>query len=75
MSSVETKEKLLNAGQVAEILSLSKRTVHRLNSSGGIPKPVRINGAVRWREVDIEQWILRGCPDRKSVENLKGETQ
>ena len=68
MNEVVTKERLLSVKTVAEILNLSKRTVHRLNSSGRLPKPVKINGAVRWRESDIEKWILWNCPDRKSFE-------
>jgi excisionase family DNA binding protein len=55
---------LLSANEVARLLGVSKRTVHRLNSSGKIPKPVRIGGSVRWRESDIRQWIAWDCRSR-----------
>ena len=57
-------EKLLTAEAVAERLSLSKRQVFRLNSSGRIPKPVRIGGSVRWKSSDILRWIELGCCSR-----------
>lgn len=72
MNDLEFKEKLLSVKAVAQILSVSKRSVHRANSSGKIPKSVRVGGAVRWRESDIEEWIALGCPDRKTFENMKG---
>ena len=61
-------EQLLSTGALADKLSLSKRSVHRNNSSGRLPAPVRINGAVRWRQSDIEQWIAWDCPNRKAFE-------
>lgn len=66
-------QKLLNVEAVAETLSLSKRTIFRLDSSGKIPAPVRINGSVRWRESDIERWISLGCPDRQTFEIRRGQ--
>ena len=59
---------LLTAKAVGEMLSLSKRQVFRLNSSGKIPAPVRISGSVRWRESDVNRWIELGCPDRATFE-------
>jgi len=50
-------EILLTAKAVGVMLSLSKRQIFRLNSSKKIPAPIRIGGAVRWRESDIEQFI------------------
>jgi predicted DNA-binding transcriptional regulator AlpA len=63
-----TLEKLLTAAAIGEMLCLSKRQVFRLNSSGRIPKPVRIGGSVRWRESDIHRWIALSCPDRGRFE-------
>lgn len=72
MSSRETNpnaEKLLSVKALSQTLSLSKRTIHRLNSSGKIPAPVRVGGSLRWRlEADIKPWIHMGCPDRKEFE-------
>ena len=72
MRQLVAKERLLNTRELGDILNVSKRTIYRLNSSGKIPSPIRINGAVRWRESDIEQWIQLDCIDRKSFENMKG---
>ena len=59
-------EILLKVGALAQILNLSKRTVHRLNCTGKIPRPVKINGSIRWRQSDIDLWIELGCPDREA---------
>jgi predicted DNA-binding transcriptional regulator AlpA len=43
-----TQERLLTAVAVGEMLSPSKRTIHRLNRSGKIPALVGIGGSVQW---------------------------
>jgi excisionase family DNA binding protein len=53
---------LLTAVEVAAILKISTRTLWRQLSAGGMVRPVRIGGSVRWRRVDIERWVERGCP-------------
>ena len=70
-SKQQTTEKLLSTEAVAQILSLSKRTVHRLNSSGLIFKPLRISGSVRYLESELLAWIRAGMPDRRSWEAMK----
>ncbi len=64
----QTKDRLLTAQDLAEKLALSKRGVHRLNSSGKIPRPLRIGGSVRWSEMTIARWLEAGAPDRKTFE-------
>ena len=61
---------LLKVETVAQILNLSKRTIHRLNCTGKIPCPVKISGSIRWRQSDIDSWIELGCPDRETF-NLR----
>ena len=61
---------LLKVEMVAQILNLSKRTIHRLNCTGKIPCPVKISGSIRWRKSDIDIWIELGCPDRETF-NLR----
>lgn len=73
MSNTGTTEKLLRAVDVGRILNLSKRQIFRLNSSGKIPAPIRIGGAVRWAESTIADWLAAGAPDRKTWEALKQE--
>ena len=62
---------LLTVGELAQILNLSKRTIHRLNCTGKIPSPVRISGSIRWRQSDIDRWIDLGCPDRETFNMRK----
>jgi prophage regulatory protein len=64
---------LLSAAGVARLLGLSSRTVARMNSSGGLPRPLRLGRSVRWRHQEIEAWIKAGCPTRKTWEIMKGE--
>ena len=58
----------MTARALGEMLSLSKRQIHRLNSAGRIPKPLRIGGSVRWAESTIRQWLSVGAPDRRTFE-------
>jgi len=55
------------------MLSLSKRQIFRLNSSGQIPAPIRIGGAVRWSAEEISAWLAAGAKDRKTWEAMKNE--
>ena len=59
---IEEPSELMRVGEVAEKLRVSIRTVWRLNSSGRIPKPLRLGNNVRWRSNDIADWISDGCP-------------
>lgn len=65
--------RVIDAQQLAEILNLSVRTVRRLDSSGKLPRPLRIGGAVRWSLEEISAWIAAGCPDRQKWENTRGQ--
>ena len=68
----QNTEKLLSTRAVAKILSLSSRTVHRLNSSGLIIKPLRISGSVRYVKSELMAWIEAGMPNRQTWEGVKG---
>ena len=72
-SENEPRKTLLSAKEFAKMISLSFRQVHRLNSCGKIPKPVKIGGALRWKREDIELWIAMQCPDRQTFEAQKGD--
>ena len=71
MTQEQCVEKLLNAKTLGLMLALSKRQVFRLNSSGKIPAPIRIGGAVRWDSQTISDWLAAGAPDRKTWEAIK----
>jgi len=62
---------LLNAKELATMLSTSVRSIWRYRSSGRLPKAIQIAGAIRWRKTDIEQWISIGCPDQKTFEAIQ----
>lgn len=68
-------DQLLSAKEVGEMLSLSPRQIFRLRSSGKIPAPVRISGAVRWRLSDIQLFLKWNCPDREAFEERKNSTR
>lgn len=71
MTDSKTTEKLLTTRAVANILSLSPRTVHRLNSSALIIKPQKISGSVRYLESELMAWIQAGMPSRSEWEARK----
>lgn len=55
------RPQLITAARLAEMLSISKRSLQRLQSRGAIPAPLRVGGAVRWRLDAVEEWIEAGC--------------
>ncbi len=73
VETIKTQDRLLSAEAVGKMLSLSRRQIFRLNSSGKIPAPIRIGGAVRWAESTIAEWLAAGAPDRRTWEALKQE--
>lgn len=62
---------LLSAKALAKMLSLSKRQIFRLNSSGRIPAPIKIGGSVRWSAQEISTWLAASAPDRRTWEAMK----
>ena len=60
---------LVNASDVAHLLKISTRTLWRMRSTGQLPLPVRLGGAVRWRLDEIQNWIAAGCPTGGSRKN------
>ena len=64
-------KQLIRVKELAKILSVSERTVHRYNSSGKIPAPLHIGGSLRFRDFEIDAWIDADCPDRQAWEAIK----
>lgn len=57
---------LLDAKAVAELLSISRRTIFRLSSSGKLgPMPIALGGRKLWRSEELTAWIRAGCPRRE----------
>lgn len=71
----QNTEKLLSTRAVANVLSLSSRTVHRLNSSGLIIKPLKVSGSVRYMQSELFAWIEAGMPKRSEWEARKEAEQ
>lgn len=61
MNNSETNSncRLVSAKTLGKILSLSTRSVWRYRSSGLLPKPAKISGAIRWKLSDIDLFL--GC--------------
>ena len=57
--------------QMAQVLSLSKRQIHRLNASHKIFLPVRIGGSLRFSAQECADWLAAGAPDRRTWEAIK----
>ena len=67
------KALLLKAQEVGEVLGVNKSTVWSWESSGRIPRPVRIGGCTRWRRSEIEQWVAAGTPGREKWEGIQND--
>ena len=52
-------DKLISLKVVASQLGLSTRAVYRLIASGTLPHPVKVGGATRFFESDIEKYFER----------------
>ncbi len=69
MRSIKVNEKnkskqevvLLKADEVAQMLSISTRTLWRLVSVKKFPEPVRLGGSTRWRVCDVKAWVEGHC--------------
>jgi len=61
-------ERLLKVSDVAERMNLSTRAIWNYRDMGFMPTAVKVGGAVRWREKDIDAWIAGGCRDCRTHE-------
>lgn len=57
----KTPEKLLTEREVAEILGLTVATLRNRRYWRKPPQFVRIDRTVRYRRIDIEQYIANSC--------------
>lgn len=55
---VKPGAELMTAGQVAEKLCISIRTLWRMVAANKIPQPIRYNRKLtRWKKVDIDKYV------------------
>lgn len=59
--------KLLTRHEVAEVLGIKVRTLDKWRKEGRAPEFIKVNGAIRCREEDLEKWI-----DEKSDSDTLG---
>ena len=62
---------LISCKELAKMLSLSKRQIHRLNSCHRLPACIRVGGSIRWMESTIIDWLNSGAKDRKTFEAMQ----
>ncbi len=62
----------VSAKELGALLGVSLRQVWRLNSTGKLPKPIRLGGSVRWRRDEIIAFVEAGCPDRQTWDAMRG---
>ena len=60
----EVESALWNDVILASKLRVSRSMVHKLNSAGKLPAPVRLGRCLRWRADEINAWLADGCPSR-----------
>jgi excisionase family DNA binding protein len=52
---------LLDVRAVACMLGCSARHVYRLADAGRMPAPLKLGALVRWRRLDLDNWLASGC--------------
>jgi excisionase family DNA binding protein len=60
-----------SGSELARHLGISLRHLRRLDSSGHLPKPLRLGRSVRWPVGEIEAWLAAGAPERRIWESMK----
>lgn len=63
---------IVDAAELARLLQVSLRHVNALNSSGRLPRPIRLGRSVRWPREELVRWIAAGAPSRDAWETMKG---
>ena len=48
---------LLDAKQVAAMFGVGVRTLRRWRHDDRLPKPLKLEGRLRWRRADVERWL------------------
>lgn len=70
--TIHTEEPVLtDVRGLATMINRSPRTIHRLNDSGKIPKPLRILRGLLWRKSDILLWLEHDCCSRRQFEKIR----
>ena len=66
---------LIDAAELARMLSVSKPTVWRMKDAGKLPPEIRLSAqAIRWNRGIVLDWIERGCPPQAATQINKTES-
>lgn len=50
---------LIDARELARLLSVSLATLHRMKAAGKLPRELALSrGCVRWRRATVERWLV-----------------
>jgi excisionase family DNA binding protein len=63
--SPRNNECLINISDVAELTSLSTRTIARLTAAGRIPGSMKLGGARRYHRQKVLDWLDRGTSNQQ----------
>ena len=62
---------LLKACDAAALFTTSERTWRTWDTTGKIPRAIRIGRKVFWRPEELRDWVAAGCPDRAAWEAMR----
>lgn len=55
--------RLIDANELARLLSVSKPTIWRLREAGKLPAAIALTSqCIRWHRGNVLDWINAGCP-------------
>ncbi len=61
---------LIDAGDVARRLSISRSAFYKLVATRTAPQPIRLGRRTLWRVEELEEWVRDGCPPIDRWERL-----
>lgn len=65
---------LIDAGELARLLSISKPSLWRWLENGRLPEPIRFTAqSLRWRRDVVIPWIESGCPAANNTQATEGQ--
>ncbi|MCD8141537.1 MAG: hypothetical protein LUE17_17520 [Planctomycetaceae bacterium] len=66
-ASVGTENGLVDVNEAARLCMISASMFYKLNAAGKTPLPVHLGKLLRWRKIELLDWIAAGCPGRKKT--------
>ncbi len=63
----------VGAKVAARLVGVSERSWRRLNVSGLVPAPIKLNTSVRWCVEELQEWARSGSPSRARWAEMRGK--